>query len=205
MNVFKYLLRNITLSKILAVLLFFGAMFYSTYDYFDGQPEDVEEEQQVAKPVDPKQLACMATNIYYEARNEPEHGQAAVARVVMNRIHNGFAGTPCGVIYQTTKVEKVNEYDQKYYQKICQFSWVCENKPDPNKNDPKYKRAESIAYDVLAHDAYNDLLPTNAMFFHNLSVDPLWPHKVVARIGNHIFYSKVKKPKQKKKTEELSV
>ena len=35
------------------------------------------------------------------------------------------------------------------------------------------------------------------LFFHNLSVDPLWPYKQLAKIGNHIFYSKAKKPTQK--------
>jgi spore germination cell wall hydrolase CwlJ-like protein len=186
-------IRSVTLFQVVAVLLFFGVMYITTKDVFVEETIEVAEEPQINRPVDPKQLACMATNIYYEARNEPTKGQAAVARVVMNRIHNGIAGTPCAVIYQTTKIEKINEYDERYYDKVCQFSWVCENKPAPNKNDPKYKHAESIAYDVLAHDAYNDLFPTSVMFFHNLSVNPLWPHKVVAQIGNHIFYSKYKK------------
>lgn len=196
--IFNYLLQPATLSKLVAVLLFFGVMFYTTKDFImDTEDEEVAEAPQIVRPVDPKQLTCMATNIYYEARNEPTQGQAAVARVVMNRVQSGFAGTPCAVIYQTTKVEKVNEYDEKYYTKVCQFSWVCENKPVPNKNDSTYKHAEKIAYDVLAHDAYTDILPSSALFFHNLSVDPLWPHKVVAKIGNHIFYSKNKKQNYK--------
>lgn len=196
----EYLFRNVTLPKMVAVLLFFVVMFFAIKDVFVEKTTEVAEAPKINRPVDPKQLACMATNIYYEARNEPVKGQAAVARVVMNRIHNGVAGTPCAVIYQTTKIEKINEYDERYYDKVCQFSWVCENKPTPNKNDPKYKRAENIAYDVLAHDAYNDLFPTSVMFFHNLSVDPLWPYKTVARIGNHIFYSKHKKHSKQYKT-----
>jgi spore germination cell wall hydrolase CwlJ-like protein len=51
----------------------------------------------------------------------------------------------------------------------------------------------------LATDAYADIVPKTALFFHNLSIDPLWPYHQVAKIGNHIFYSKQKvKPKENK-------
>ena len=157
------------------------------------------EEPKVAKTVDPKQLKCLAMNIFYEAGGEPLNGQAAVARVVMNRIASGFGKNPCAVIYQATTVDKlVNDEIQKV--KVCQFSWVCEGKSDPNKNNPRYKQAEHIAYDVLAYDAYTEVLPDSALFFHNLTVDPLWPYKQVAKIGNHIFYSRVKKSTQKTTT-----
>ena len=154
----------------------------------------VVEETKVAKIVDPTQLKCLAKNIFYEAGGESLNGQAAVARVVMNRIAYGFGNNPCAVVYQTHMVDKlVNDEIQKV--KLCQFSWVCEGKAEPNKNNPSYKQAELVAYDVLAYDAYTDVLPNTALFFHNLTVDPLWPYKQVAKIGNHIFYSKIKKPK----------
>ena len=56
--------------------------------------------------VDLKQLACLAKNIFYEASNESMLGQAAVARVVLNRVAHGFARTPCAVVYQSTMVER---------------------------------------------------------------------------------------------------
>jgi len=154
------------------------------------------EEPKVAKTVDPKQLTCMAKNIFYEAGSESLNGQAAVARVVMNRISHGFGKDPCAVIYQASYVDKLID-DEMQKVKLCQFSWVCEGKNEPNKNSTKYKQAEQVAYDVLAHDAYTDVVPKTTLFFHNLSVDPLWPYKQVAKIGNHIFYSKAKKPTQK--------
>ena len=154
------------------------------------------EEPKVAKVVDPKQLTCMAKNIFYEAGSESLNGQAAVARVVMNRIAHGFGKDPCAVIYQASYVDKLID-DEMQKVKLCQFSWVCEGKGEPNKNSTKYKQAEQVAYDVLAHDAYTDVVPKSTLFFHNLSVDPLWPYKQVAKIGNHIFYSKAKKPAQK--------
>ena len=157
------------------------------------------EEVKVAKTVDPKQLKCLAMNIFYEAGNESLNGQAAVARVVMNRIASGFGKNPCAVVYQATHVNKLVD-DEMQQVKQCQFSWVCEGKGDPNKNNIKYKQAEQVAYDVLAYDAYTEVIPESALFFHNLTVDPLWPYKQVAKIGNHIFYSRVKKSTQKTST-----
>jgi spore germination cell wall hydrolase CwlJ-like protein len=156
----------------------------------------VVEETKVAKIVDPKQLNCLAKNIFYEAGSESLNGQAAVARVVMNRIAHGFGKDPCAVIYQASYVDKLID-DEMQKVKLCQFSWVCEGKVDPNKNSLKYRQAEQVAYDVLAHDAYTEVLPKSALFFHNLTVDPLWPYKQVAKIGNHIFYSRAKKFIQK--------
>jgi spore germination cell wall hydrolase CwlJ-like protein len=163
------------------------------------EPETTVEEPKIAKAVDPKQLKCLAMNIFYEAGYESIKGQAAVARVVMNRIASGFGKNPCAVVYQATYVDKLVD-DEMQKVKLCQFSWVCEGKGDPNKNTARYKQAEQVAYDVLAYDAYSEILPKSALFFHNLQVDPLWPYKQVAKIGNHIFYSRAKKSTQKTST-----
>lgn len=155
--------------------------------------QEIDEIQpKIAKLVDQKQLACLAKNIFYEAGNEPLMGQAAVARVVMNRISHGFGKNPCAVIYQAHTIDKLVD-DEIQKVKLCQFSWVCEDKVEPNKNSARYKQAEKVAYDVLAYDEYQDVVPKTTLFFHNLHVDPLWPYKQVAKIGNHIFYSKQKK------------
>lgn len=172
------------------------------FDLFSDAIEPVEEVTKVAKVVDPKQLACMAKNIFYEANGEPTHGQAAVARVVMNRVNHGFSNTPCGVIYQASYVEKQSDEGETYKQKVCQFSWVCEGKGEPNKNSPGYIKAKEIAYDVLAHDAYTDVVPKSTLFFHNLSVQPNWPYQHAKQIGNHIFYSKPKKKNKVKANKE---
>jgi spore germination cell wall hydrolase CwlJ-like protein len=131
----------------------------------------------------------MTKNIFYEAGNESIKGQAAVARVVINRVNHGFGKTPCAVVYQSNVVEKIVD-DETVNVKLCQFSWVCENKGKLNERDPKYQRAFQIAYEVLALDKYKEVIPKSTLFFHNLHVDPLWPYKQVKQIGNHIFYSK---------------
>jgi spore germination cell wall hydrolase CwlJ-like protein len=171
----------------------------------DTEEEVVEIVE--AKPVDNKQLKCLAENIFYEAGSESITGKAAVARVVMNRVNHGFASTPCNVIYQVTTVTKINEETLDTYKvRLCQFSWVCENRKKINTNDPRYIQAMDVAYQVLAYDAYQDVLPRSALFFHNLTVDPFWPYKQVAKIGNHIFYSKQKvKNNDKKKSSERNI
>lgn len=151
----------------------------------------------VAKAVDPKQLTCLAKNIFFEAGGEPILGQAAVARVVLNRISHGFATTPCGVIYQTTHYKQETDDGELKQVKACQFHWVCENKGEPNKNSKRYQQAKSIAYEVLAHDAYKDVVPKTILYFHNTSVKPVLQYNEVKKIGNHIFYSKSKKKKAK--------
>ena len=182
--------------KILIVLLFLSIVFIIDQMTNVVETNLIIAETKIAKVVDPKQLNCLAKNIFYEAGGEPLNGQAAVARVVMNRIKHGFGKNPCDVIYQASHVDRLID-DEMQKVKLCQFSWVCEGKGEPNKNSLKYKQAERVAYQVLAYDEYKDVVPNTTLFFHNLHVDPLWPYKQVAKIGNHIFYSKAKKPTQK--------
>ena len=49
-----------------------------------------------------EQTACMATNIYHEARNESVAGQRAVAFVVLNRVASpNHPETICDVVYES--------------------------------------------------------------------------------------------------------
>ncbi|MGC1860664.1 MAG: cell wall hydrolase [Methylocystis sp.] len=59
---------------------------------------------------------CLDEAIYFEARGEPEAGQAAVAQVVLNRVESGhYPASICGVVYQ--KQRRRNS---------CQFSFACQ-------------------------------------------------------------------------------
>jgi len=141
----------------------------------------------VIHSVDLKQITCLAKNIYYEAGYESHEGKAAVARVVINRVNHGFAKTPCAVIYQSNTVIRNDEPV-----KICQFSWVCENKAPININNKEYQKSLLIAHEVLELDMYKEVIPRSVLFFHNLTVEinSSWPYQKVKQIGNHIFYSK---------------
>lgn len=170
-----------TISQFLKVYFFVPLILISAF--VSGHTAPAELGKRI-KSVELKQIHCMAENIFYEARREPYAGQAAVARVVVNRVKHGFANTPCKVIYQVTKTDSGS--------KICQFSWVCEGKSKPNQRDPSYLKALQISYQVLAFDAYKDVVPKSTLFFHNLSVSPNWKHYKAKQIGNHIFYTKAK-------------
>jgi spore germination cell wall hydrolase CwlJ-like protein len=170
-----------TISQFLKVYFFIPVILLSVF--IAGHTAPAELGKRISH-VELKQLHCMAENIFYEARKEPHAGQAAVARVVVNRVKHGFANTPCQVIYQVTKTDSGS--------KICQFSWVCEGKSKPNQRDPSYLKALQISYQVLAFDAYKDVVPKSTLFFHNLSVSPNWKHHKAKQIGNHIFYTKAK-------------
>jgi spore germination cell wall hydrolase CwlJ-like protein len=138
---------------------------------------------------DIKQIKCMATNIFFEARGESEVGKAAVARVVINRVKHGFAPNPCAVVYQ-----KTTNSDTKVTS--CQFSWVCEGKRNPNPKDPMYKESEQIAYEVMALNEHKNVIPSSTLFFHNTSVTPDIKYKRKIQIGNHIFYEHKKRKRK---------
>jgi spore germination cell wall hydrolase CwlJ-like protein len=172
-----------------SMILFFTVLFSImilkvTHDA--TQQVAIEEAPVVIKQVNTKHLQCLATAIYYEAGREPFLGQVAVARVVMNRVRHGFASDPCRVVYQ--KTVKTDSEDNTIIQ--CQFSWVCEGLSTPIDTNRRYQQSLSIARQVLAEDKWSELLPSNTLFFHNLSAHPRWVYKKVTQIGNHIFYSK---------------
>lgn len=169
------------------------------------ESEQHETEPTTVQPVDKKQLQCLADNIYYEAGGEPTEGKAAVARVVLNRISHGFAETPCKVVYQTTTVKKTNEDDESFWVRMCQFSWVCEGKKNPNRNSTRYQKSLQVAHDVLVYDKYKDVIPKTVLFFHNTSIVNRYPHEVVAKIGNHIFYTKKPKNVKQRKNRDIKV
>ena len=127
-----------------------------------------------------KQVACMAKNIYYEAAKEPHEGKLAVAQVTMNRANNkDYPSDFCGVVYQKTNG-------------TCQFSWVCE-KSYPIHDEYAWEEAMYIAKRAMTEPIlHKELAKTNAEYYHAVYVHPGWKNtKVVKKIGNHIFYTKV--------------
>ena len=157
-------------------------------DITQSKPTVSIQEESILREVNPSHLKCLATGIYHEAKGEVLLGQIAVARVIMNRVQHGFGSNPCKVVYQSTTV--TNDEGDKV--KRCQFSWACEDKGTPSENNPRYRKALDIAHQVLAEDKWNDVLPNNTLFFHNLTAAPGWVYKKVTTIGNHVFYSKGK-------------
>jgi len=142
-----------------------------------SQQQTFAFEQLVAQDLG-KQVLCMAKNLYYEAAMEPYEGKLAVAQVTMNRANSSqFPSTVCDVVYQKTG-------------STYQFSWVGE-KVSEVRNKYAWEECVIVARKALTQARLHDTIyRTKAMYYHNTSVNPAWKLKYVAKIGNHLFYTR---------------
>ena len=137
-----------------------------------------------ASLIDPKdsarQMRCLGEAIYFEARSEPEVGQAAVAQVVLNRVRSGiFPTNVCAVVYQ--------DRNRPF---ACQFSFACEGKSLRIEEPAAWATATRIAQAVVSGVNYNPKV-VEALNYHANYVYPFWAPSLrrVDRIGAHIFYA----------------
>ena len=123
-------------------------------------------------------LECLTQAIYYEARNESEAGQAAVAEVVLNRSrHRAYPKRVCEVVYQRNS-------------RTCQFTFTCDGSIGRRAVNPvAWARAERIAREVYEGRSASQL-PKNSVNYHANYVRPSWGSRLarVRQIGAHIFY-----------------
>ncbi len=128
-----------------------------------------------------RELACLALNVYYEARGEPMAGMYAVAEVTMNRVRSArHPPTVCGVVYE-------QRWDRLRKRKVGAFSWT-EFDIVPHPTGPQWKQARDVAEAVYfsRHPATLD----GALHYHASYIRPSWSkgQQPVTRIGAHIFY-----------------
>jgi spore germination cell wall hydrolase CwlJ-like protein len=126
-----------------------------------------------------REKRCLAEAIYFEARSEPEAGQAAVAQVVLNRAASGlYPSSICGVVYQ----------NRQHYN-ACQFSFACEGKSLKITEPEAWRTAVRIAEDVTVGKTYLADVG-GATHYHANYVRPHWAKalKKMDVIGHHIFY-----------------
>jgi len=147
------------------------------------QPARIHAEQREAALARRRatDLECLAENIYFEARGEPQDGQYAVAEVTLNRTRaDHFPHTVCGVVHET-------RWDPSRRRFVADFSWTELGALSP-QDGPDWKQAMAVA--SAAYDDQHELLVPGALFYHATSVHPAWSRtrKSVARIGKHIFY-----------------
>jgi len=138
------------------------------------------ESSQITTAMRERQLACLATNIYYEAGNQPFEGKVAVAQVTINRTESGqYPADICKTIYQKNIV---------YEKVLCQFSWVCDRAVIARPvNRANFKESEEVAKKVLLEGFRLPGLK-DAMYFHGDYINPGWNREKITKIGNHIFY-----------------
>lgn len=112
-------------------------------------------------------VRCLTEAIYFEARGESEHGQRAVAEVVMNRRDRGFARSICGVVYAK-----------------AQFSWTARR--HAVRDRMAFARCRELAFAILAGDVERN---NRKILYFFSGRKPLWARKLHrdVRIGKHLF------------------
>ena len=119
-----------------------------------------------------RELECLATGVYFEAKSEPLLGQLAVGQVIANRTESAgrFPSSYCGVLFQRG-----------------QFSFVHGGSlPHVSHESRQWQTAVAIA--KIVDQGLKDSGVGNALFFHARYVSPGWHLKKVASIGNHVFF-----------------
>ncbi|WP_420719856.1 cell wall hydrolase [Novosphingobium aerophilum] len=150
----------------------------SVADEDDTQDSPVDAEtlaQLVAQQSVPgtlsREMRCLASAIYFEARGETLEGQLAVGRVIIDRSESGrFPASYCGVVYQPS-----------------QFSFV-QGKKMPKVREKSSGWREAVAVAKIAVEKSWKSPVSGALFFHAARVEPNWRLTKLARVDNHIFY-----------------
>lgn len=137
-----------------------------------------------ANNISPKEIHCLAQNIYFETRGSNLADKASVADVVLNRVkHTSYPDTVCKVVKQA-KLWKGNPIKN-----MCQFSWYCDTKSDKMKDKDAYEEAKLLAYNILVDGKYKGITE-GSTHYHATYVEPYWANsfQLVGTIGKHIFY-----------------
>ena len=129
---------------------------------------------------------CLASNIYWEARNQPLLGRLAVAQVTQNRVDNSrYPDTICSVVKQT-KFYPSGNIDLH----SCQFSWYCDGVSDiPLEHElDVYEEAFYMAVDFIENRPID--VTEGSTHYHNTKVNPSWSKSLdkIVQIEEHIFY-----------------
>lgn len=125
-----------------------------------------------------KQLDCLTTAIYYEARSEPVAGQLAVAQVVLNRAASKhYPSSVCEVVYQGS--ERITG---------CQFSFTCDGSMQIAPRAKPWARTRASAINAMLE--MNSIPLGRATHYHTLAVNPIWSASLLrtANVGAHVFY-----------------
>jgi hypothetical protein len=131
-----------------------------------------------------RSLQCLTEALYYEARNQSDDGQRAVAQVVLNRVrHPAYPNTVCGVVYQGS--ERTTG---------CQFSFTCTGVMGPIRDGASWDRARRIAAAALRGNVYRPV--GLAVNYHTTAIHPYWAPSlnVQTTVGAHIFYTRPDSP-----------
>jgi spore germination cell wall hydrolase CwlJ-like protein len=136
------------------------------------------------------EVNCMALNIYYETRSSNLADMYAVADVVLNRVGDTrYPNSICNVVKEGQQYS-----DGRMKRNKCQFSWYCDGKSDVPRDRESWKKAQSVAWDMVRWNSYRGITE-GSTHYHTTYVNPRWNKSRkgwsitrVGRIGAHIFY-----------------
>lgn len=131
----------------------------------------------------PSEVACLAMNIYFEARGEPLEGRIAVAWVTLNRVRSKqYPDTVCEVVWQKNWSSGVGR-------DVAQFSWTLDTVSNVPTREKTWARALRLARKVYAGQVRNNA--RDATYYHANRIQPWWArhYQKVATVGKHTFYS----------------
>jgi spore germination cell wall hydrolase CwlJ-like protein len=145
----------------------------------DQHPRSPAERLKLGGVARVKAEKCLATAIYFEARDEPVRAQIAVAQVVLNRAFTPYyPNDVCGVVYQN---------DHRHL--ACQFTFACDGKSKAIKEPEPWTRAQAIARDILDGKLWMPDV-AKSTHYHDDWARPNWIRemKKMDKLGGLIFY-----------------
>lgn len=132
------------------------------------------------------EVAWLAKNVYFEARNQGIAGQLAVAMVTINRVFDSrFPNTIEEVVTQAYTYKNGFPIRHK-----CQFSWYCDGKSDKIRDWKSYNDIHRLVVTYLQNRDIIFDVTEGAVFYHADYVNPSWAKvkEKTIEIEDHIFY-----------------
>ena len=131
-----------------------------------------------------KELLCLKSVLWHEARSEPEEGIRAVMSVIYNRKKaKGYPNTFCGVILQHKQFSAFNE-DKSLATKPL--------KPIRELDKEAYRKVSSVAQEAV-QGAFKPVLEEDVLHYAHVRIKNKWTRKFerVIVLGNHSFYKEI--------------
>lgn len=131
-----------------------------------------------------KELLCLKSVLWHEARGEPEEGIRAVMSVIYNRKKaKGYPNTFCGVILQHKQFSAFNS-DKSLATKPL--------KPIRGLDKEAYRKVSSVAQEAV-QGAFTPVLDEDVLHYAKTSVRNHWTKrmKVVKIVSSHQFLKEI--------------
>ena len=187
--------QAIFLTTVMATVVYYE---YSLNDKVNNIHETVVETNEIVENIQrtihntPYSLDndyhCLASNIYWESRNQSLGGKLAVGQVVLNRVDNKrFPDTICKVVYEGPHYASGHPKRNR-----CQFSWYCDGKIDTPNESPSWRVSQKVAEYVIRTPSLLDITD-GATHYHADYIDPpRWAKadEKTVQIDTHLFYNK---------------